>query len=587
VRHVQPPGVEVDPFAEFEGLLKAAVCTPPQGKKKRKADSRQRTLFAELDTLDDLIDRAAEEQRFSHPGNTQAELREYLSRRDDAAAELAEKLVELFEEDSDLLEAALRLLHEFFDILRIDLERNRPDAEGRMEQWQTALARHIYASGVNEELGAYVTQVLLDARVEILPLLHEANSTRMLESVDVDPDFAADPEQAMLDLLEELEQQKEATAFILFDAILQMMAVGDAEVQENLCRLMLDMEPALVRDAGVLMLFHPHAEVREKVVRLLAETDGRRLTPESLRRLIIARNWFPEHMRSLIDKGVANARRARVECAPLARRPKPVVYASAVDGALAQTFQVLVPEGEGFLCCSIMPKSGSGIADAFLVPLEGKRERNRLLTLLQDETGAIESSPEYLDQRVCQALADGVAQGKTPSHWLVAIAEQLGRDQWKAVPFDLHAELASLRLELEKRGGKLLDESYVRTAHLASAGWPVEQPFAWSWFEDDAEVDEVIRKAQGRKRRFNDERCLTAILDDILQPRRARWLERLVLTTQWAKAAKRSPVPWMQLYHVAAALADDKLALQEIPLMIAIAEHTLGAYFGRLEEGGG
>ncbi len=333
------------------------------------------------------------------------------------------------------------------------------------------------------------------------------------------------------------------------------------------------------------MLFHPQAEVRAGVAQALAEFDGLALTPASLRRLIVARNWFPEALRVRIDLAVANARKARVECAPLPKRVATTVYASAVDGAMAQTFQVLVPEGKGFLCCSIMPKKGSGVADAFLVPLAGKRERSEFLAMLRRETGAVEVSADYLHRRICQALADGASHDKVPCHWLVAIAERLGCDQWKAVPLDAAAELAGLRAELERRGGRFAGESYRLQALEASGDWPEDQPFAHSWFEDDAEVDAVVKKAQGKKRYPEPERCVTAILDKILQPRRPQWLERLVLAALWLKSAKKPPVPWEQMVLVAEAVADETVPLTEIPLMVMIAGHSFGAYVARLQEG--
>lgn len=590
VRVIKPPEESEDPFAAFSTLLSAAVRTPPmKGGTKKNRDPRQGSLFAEsrsAETMDDFIDRIAEEQEFAEFSGRQSQLREFLSRHDDAPDNLARTLVELYRRDNDhRLELALRLLRDILDILRTDLERRRPELLRRMEDWQAALARHVYAPGVNPELGAYVTQALLDTRVEVLPLLHEANSRRMLAGLEAEADFVADPEQAMLELLNELEQEGVATPHEFFEAILQMTAVGDAEVQINLCRLMLGVAPPVVREAAVLMLFHPQAEVRAGVAQTLAELSGEILTPASLRRLIVARNWFPETLRGRIDQAIANARKARVECAPLPRRVEMTIYASAVDGAMAQTFQVLVPEGKGFLCCSIMPKKGFGVADAFLLPLAGKRERNEFLAMLRTETGAVEAAPDYLDRRVCQALADGAAQGRVPPHWLVAIAERLGRDQWKAVPLDVAAELAALRVALSRRGGRFVTGRYRQQALEAAAAWTEDQPFAFSWFEDDVEVDEVMEKVLGKRRRIDPDRFIKTILDKILQPRRAQWLERLVLTALWLKAAKKPPVPWEQMFYVAEAVADEKVPLAEIPLMYMVAGHSFGAWVARQEDG--
>lgn len=589
----KPPEEAENPFEDFQKLLEAAVRTPPAGGRKKKAVApAQGTLFPEeIPTSEGMagwVERYLGDGSFDTHGTRQTELRAYLLVNDKAGDELAQLLVTRFEKESEeeRLDATLRLLADVFEILRVELERRRPDAVQRMERWQSALARHVYAEGVEPHLGAMVTQVLLNTRTEILPVLHEANSRRMLAGLEAEPDFAADPEKALLDLLGELEEEGAGNPHELFEAILQMMAVGDAEVQVNLCRLMLGVEHPVVRETAVLMLFHPQSEVRAGVAQVLAEVAGERFTPAALRRLIVARNWFPETLRGRIDQAVANARRARVECAPLPQRVEMTVYASAVDGAMAQTFQVMVPEGKGFLCCSIMPKRGAGIADAFLIPLPGKRERNDFLAMLSRETGALEVSVDYLHLRLCQALADGAAQGKVPCHWLVAIAEQLGCDQWKAVPLDVAVELAGLRAELERRGGRFVSKRYRQQALEASETWPEDQPFAWSWFEDDAEVDEVVRQALGKKRRLDPERCLEAILERILQPRRRQWIERLVLAALWLRSAKQPPVPWEQMVHVAEAVADEAVPLAEIPLMCTIAEHSFGAFMGRQAAGG-
>ncbi len=205
--------------------------------------------------------------------------------------------------------------------------------------------------------------------------------------------------------------------------------------------------------------------------------------------------------------------------------------------------------------------------------------------MLGRETGAVEVSADYLHQRLCQALADGAENDKVPCHWLVATAERLGCDQWKAAPLDVAAELAALSAELERRDERLMTEGYREKALEAAAAWAEEQPFAFSWFEDDAEVDAAIKRAQGKKRRPAPHRCIDAILEKILPPRRRLWLERLVLAALWLKAAKKPPVPWEQMVLVAEAVADEALPLEEIPLMMMIAGHSFGAYLGRLEEG--
>lgn len=88
------------------------------------------------------------------------------------------------------------------------------------------------------------------------------------------------------------------------EALLQLFALGDPGVQIALCGSLLSVGSPFIRDIALLMLYHPAAEVRQGVAELLAGCDGRQLTPESLRRLIVSRNWFPEEIRKHLDQAI-------------------------------------------------------------------------------------------------------------------------------------------------------------------------------------------------------------------------------------------------------------------------------------------
>jgi hypothetical protein len=273
-----------------------------------------------------------------------------------------------------------------------------------------------------------------------------------------------------------------------------------------------------------------------------------------------------------------------VECAPIEPGLAMTVYASVVDGAGAQSIQIIIPDGKKFVSCSILLKMGVGVADAFLIPMENKRALRDFLAMMTDETAMLESTPEYLDLRICQALAEGVRQGRVPSPWLVAIAERLGREPWRAVMFEPRRELAVLRAGLEASGTKFLTERAVRAALEKSADWPEFEPFAGAWFEDGLGVEEDIAAAAGKKGKPAPRKAVAQLLSGVLTARREIWLERLVLTTLWLKSAKRPMIHWTEMFHVAVALADDSVPLKDIPLMVAVAEMTFGAYQVRKAE---
>ncbi len=505
-----------------------------------------------------------------------------LLQKDQSAEELVAYLVELYAaEDDDGLDSALLLLGEVMDMLRTDLERRRPLAKERMEFWQATLAQHVFTIDVDPELGAEITRVLLNARIDILPQLHLANTARMLEMERPEdfPDIS--PELAIEDLLTDMEQSGVNSPFEMVDVLLQMMAIGHTEAQLVLCEQMFYSGSTLAREAAMLMLFHPHEEVREGVADFLAGAEGEFFTAIILRRLIVTRNWFPAALRKKLDQAISHARRARIECASLNKPVKVQAYATAIDGANAQSLQIIIPQKRGYLGCSAMPKKDFGMADSFLLELENKRHLQEFLEMLTLEMGGCEVSMNYIDERVCQVLADGSRNGKVPNHWLVAIAELLGRDQWKAIPFDATSELADLQGQLQKQQ---TTKKAVQKALRQSSQWP-EKAFAGSWFEDDSEVDSKLDELFRGDADDNSTAAIDLILEAILEPRRTEWLERFVLTATWLKAAKKPPVSWDQMCHVAAAVADVETPLKQIPLMKTIAAHTVGAYLGRLNDG--
>jgi hypothetical protein len=519
----------------------------------------------------------------------QDELRRYVLDHDDVfAAGIADLLVELCSttpNDDGMIDAALRVLSDTLEILRVELERKRPGSRERMEHLQNTLGQKIFVEYGDVNLCAAVSHVLLQSRVEVLPVIHDATSQRMLLNAHSTGLHDMPEEPVMDDLFNDIEEMGGNSPFEALEHLLQILALGPAEVQIALCGEMLEAKSLLVRDTALLMILHPMPEVRAGVTEILA-AHGRSITPDALRRLIISRNWFPEAIRKNIDKAITSARKGRVECASLPKKPDATVYASPVDGAFAQSFQVVIPDGKGFQSCAVLLKKGAGVADAFVVPLPTKRDRNEFLSAMSSEGAFIESSMEYLDLRVCHGLAEGAELYKAPNHWLLQVAEMLGRDQWKAVPFDAQRELEQMRATLASCSPEQLADKVRKKALQESGDWYEDQHFTSSWFEDDADVDLVIENVLKKKRKKVDVewQAVQAVVENILEKRRSIWLDRLTLCALWLKSSRKAPLPWQQMFHLAEAVADPKMPLTEIPLMESVAVRSLGAYLARLED---
>lgn len=554
------------------------------------ASAKTKSRTAQVTTIHSLAERywkAEGQSGYGAYSGLQAELRDHVLTHDDFATVIAELLMETADVSSDTderIDGVLHLLFDTLEILRGELERKRPDSRARMETIQKTLAQKIFLEHGGINLCAAVSNVLMQSRVELSSALHEASSQRMLLNVQ-DPAMHELPEGEVLeDLFNNIEEMGDGSPFEAMEQLLQLLLLGPIDMQTAIYEEMLGAKSALIRDTAALMLLHPTAEVREEVARLLA-VYGKNITPETLRRLIVSRNWFAEALRKNIDQAISAARKGRIDCAPLPRNVDVTVYASPVDGAFAQSFQVIVPEGKGFISCSILLKRGIGVADSFVIPLAGKRELKEFMSMMHQEAAFIESTMDYLDMRVCHALAEGASLGKVPNFWLLHVAEKLGKDVWKGQDFDPAAELAQMHATVADRTPEFLDERTRNKTLKESADWLDKHDFILSWFEDDSDVEQVVAAVFKKKRSAADRewQAVQVILTQILEKRRDIWLERLTLTALWLKSSRKPPLSWHQMLFIAEMVADKNQPLAKIPLMEEIAIETLGACLARME----
>ena len=500
------------------------------------------------------------------------EFRMMVQARHDVGGELAAllpTLIPLTPKDELRINVALSLLSCLLEELRADMERGREGAKERMENLQGALARHVFAEEGDPNLCAAVGRSLLESRVEILPVIHGANRHRMLsfpgkkeEATPIDIDTY---------LGEGLREMGCTDPYQALDLILEQTGLMEPEYQIAMIGEMLNSPIGRLRDIAALMLFHPVMDVRTAIAAMLAQAKGDSISPETLRRLIIVRNWFPADIRKELDTAITNARRGKVECAPLKGRTLHSVSATTVDGVGAQSFWIAVGEKNRFELCNILWKQGAGVIDTFIHPLPSAKGVDSFLAGLPDVMCFASVDPDYIDKAVGHALAVGAARGGAPHRGLLQIAELLGTDRWQAKALDPLRELGTLRQELLRNEPELLSAEAAAKALDESAGWSAWQEFADAWFEDDNLVDRVVLNALKGKGRRKEDKAVGDILSEVLEPRRTVWLERLVLTALWLKSQQSPPIPWNWMFHVAAAVAAGS-PLKDIPLMLSIAE---------------
>jgi hypothetical protein len=340
----------------------------------------------------------------------------------------------------------------------------------------------------------------------------------------------------------------------------------------------------LFNELAVLLLLHPKAQVRAQLPERYRQTDCLgHIGPLGLRRLIGLRNWLPEKERPGVDALIKDLRVSGVQSAPLTPAQPGTVYASAFDGSGAQGTWVVTKSKRHHRIDAVLVKQGLGIREVWGEGGFTKREIDDKVRGMTARAGALPVQRDYLPRLVAHFIAVGLDKGIAPPPQLATLNELMGGEYWKPEVLALGATIAELRAGdpdafTPARIQGVLDDA---------RHWPDYFPFAVSWFEDDARVEAVLRESVGPVRDWSLRLpvSIRAIVDDVLEPRRGVWAERLLWMALWARAAeKRAPQPWQDFVIIAEAL-EQNTPLGHIPLMHAIALRTVQSALGRARAG--
>ncbi|MDE2379061.1 MAG: hypothetical protein KGM94_17450, partial [Bradyrhizobium sp.] len=321
------------------------------------------------------------------------------------------------------------------------------------------------------------------------------------------------------------------------------------------------------REAAVLFLLDSGLAVRRAAASALARAAAS-LSPVDLRRLIAMRNWRPEAERAEVDVVIRNVRSAGIGCAQWEAGGTEAIIGTGIDGSAAQAFLLVSPAGRRRRISSILTKGA--IADAW----SGEPETRRRIEAAMADSGGnvpqIAVSRSYLDRMLSHALALTTDRGEVPPLGLLQVAETIGGADWQPARIDVRKALAELVAALPDamREPAAVAEVLRRSDELADLE-AIEQ----SWFEDDAQIEEIVagRRVRGRTK------LATYLLQTVIARRRDKWAELFLHTAMWMREAPpEADLCWRELALVAEAVAGGR-DLGEIGLMQAIAERTIAA----------
>jgi hypothetical protein len=282
--------------------------------------------------------------------------------------------------------------------------------------------------------------------------------------------------------------------------------------------------------------------------------------------LIAMRNWRPESERAEVDAVIRKARGAGIDCAQWVAGSIETILASCIDGSATQGFLLVSPAGRKKRISSILTKGG--IADAWSGEPETRRGIDETLAAARMNTPMLAVSRSYLDRMVAHHLALTAEKGGVPGLGLLQVAETIGGVDWQPARIDFAETLSGLIAELPKSMRK--PDAVASVLHRSDELADLEA-VAQSWFEDDAEVAQVLERAG----RSDDDRLTNYLLQSAIARNRDRWADVVLRTALWMREAPaEADLCWRELAIVAKALAE-RGDLTEIGLMLDIAARTI------------
>ncbi|HUB16555.1 MAG TPA: hypothetical protein VMB34_31760 [Acetobacteraceae bacterium] len=480
--------------------------------------------------------------------------------------------------DDALMQAWLLLLNEQLELIRYRAERGRDWANEMLDEYQDRLIQLAGANTLDNEDLLHLVTALGHAKVAVKPELSE-----VLMGSGPGLPGSVRPEQALDQLVRPLiakMARNVASPFEVVEAMNETAGVMPTEIRSFMAHeLALSPQPVM-RDAVPLMLLDADAEVRRAAALALDQTAAPdTLSPVSLRRAIALRNWIPEADRPPLDQAIRKARTKGVQPAQWGHTQEHVLRASPIDGSGAQSLLFLGKSGRTGLFAGLLLKQGFGVRDGWCSPDTPRREISSAVAGLQRQVPSPEIERSYIDVAVQNAIAAGVAEGHPPDPALLQIAEAVDGADWKDRRLDVAAESERLVAELP---AEQLTEAAITASLKRTGSWLTANHLTDSWFEDDAEVNDLL----GTLRAMDVAAASRTLLDGLLAQRRSIWAERFLLASLWARAVKAGQPPplgagvraitWRDLALLAREVLSTR-PLREIGVMTEIAKRTVSA----------
>ncbi len=368
--------------------------------------------------------------------------------------------------------------------------------------------------------------------------------------------------------LEDLTREVGGDPFELYAQVREMADAFPDNQRAAMGAWLLQAREGTAREAALGWLLDASASVRNSAASGLEQAAARGgVSGVMLRRLIALRNWLPEADRVPLDQAIQTCRREGVDIGAVPQPQVREILASGIDGAGAQSIFVVTREGRRNATACLLIKHGIGVRDAWASHGLTRAELGEFLAQVQ-QIDLLPTSLDYVRIAAAHALAVNLTSGVMPPFAMLDVTETAGLPGLQPEALTTDAVLGLLEAEADPA---LSRPERIAEVLASSRGLPAEFTFLDSWFEADAEAEQLLEgKGMTRAKRV-------ALVQDELLPRRAaKWVERLAWTALTLRHGEEDE-PW-EAFFVSARELKTGRRVGEVPLMAHVAALTVDAY---------
>ena len=459
------------------------------------------------------------------------------------------------------------LFTEGFTRLRYKLDNQDFHAQSLLEQFHQTLKQ------IFQDLSSEKKMLINDALHESKLPTPELDYNEAIESAVLDklPDIAPQL-PAFLDLMRREGGIK--TSFDLYAFLIAQTQLQPIEIQCALINELITTQKEFVHEVGVFMLLHPKKSIRCMVPLIWARNFSEniiKISPVTLRRFIVIRNWLPQDEQQVLDKLIQQVRRKGVMPAPYPASKITKLVSSIVDGAGVQCIMFETKAKNQRTIAGFLLKEGIGIREPFVMHKAHPDEFDSIIE--RHELPSKSVSTAFVSKLVSHFITVGQRNHHVPEPAFLEIAELFGMQNW--LPQTINPMDEVIRIK-EQEQLDTSNSTLIELSLKASGQWSTE--FGQFWFETGDWVNQAMIEAteayakQKNKSNPSFSTVATKILlrGELLD----KWIFILIRMLLWHRSKGNKGEHWKHFLVIAELLLQEH-PVENIPLM----EHITGRSF--------